>query len=45
MHETEKIDMGTGSGASAIKGDRIVEPRAKRLQTPNAVEVRWVGNI
>ena len=45
MHTIEKIDMGAGSGSSAIKGDNTVENRAKMLQMPNAVVHRAVGNI
>lgn len=41
----EKIDMGAGSGISAISGDSTVEKRAKILQIPNAVEHRMIGNI
>ncbi len=41
----EKIDMGAGSGNSAIKGDNTVENLAKMLQMPKAVVQRAVGNI
>ena len=45
MQMTEKMDMGTGSGSSAISGDMIVEMRAKMLQMPKAVVQRATGNI
>ena len=45
MQMTEKMDMGAGSGSSAISGDMIVEMRAKILQMPNAVVQRATGNI
>ena len=45
MQITEKMDMGTGSGSSAISGDMIVEMRAKMLQMPKAVVQRATGNI
>ncbi len=45
MHMIEKIDMGAGSGNSAIIGESTVENLAKMLQIPNAVEQRTTGNI
>lgn len=45
MQVIVKMDMGIGSFSSAIKGDKIVENLANRLQMPNAVEQRAVGNI
>ncbi len=45
MHMIEKIDIGAGSGNSAIIGERTVENLAKMLQIPNAVEQRTTGNI
>jgi len=45
IHVIVKIDMGMGSFNSAINGDKIVENRANKLQMPNAVEQRAVGNI
>ena len=45
MHTTVKIVMGTGSGSSAIRGDKIVRNRANTLQIPKAVEQISVGNI
>ena len=44
-HAIEKIDIGAGSGASAISGDKIVAQRANILQIPKAVVVRATGNI
>ena len=45
MHIMVNMDIGAGSGNSAISGDSTVAKRAKTLQIPNAVVQRAVGNI
>lgn len=44
MHVIVKMDMGVGSGSSAIKGERIVLNLANKLHMPNAVATVAVGN-
>ena len=44
MQVTVKIDMGAGSGNSAIIGDKIVLNRANKLHMPKAVATIVVGN-
>ena len=43
MQQIENIDIGAGSGSSAINGARIVANRATQLQIPHAVDVNYVG--
>jgi hypothetical protein len=45
MHIIEKIDIGAGSGSSAIIGESTVENLAKMLHIPKAVEHSTTGNI
>ena len=43
MQQIENMDIGAGSGSSAISGAKIVMKRAKTLHIPQAVVVSCVG--